>query len=83
MKAIKYPFVTEKATLYIDDDNKLHFMVEINATKRDIRREVEELYDVDVRDINTMITSKGEKKAIVTFKEAGTARELASRLGIF
>jgi len=83
MKAIRYPFITEKATLHIDDDNKLHFMVDINTTKIEIQREVEKLYDVNVADINTMITSKGKKKAIVTFREAGTASELASRLGIF
>jgi hypothetical protein len=30
-----------------------------------------------------MMTMKGKKKAIVSFAEANTATELASRLGIF
>jgi large subunit ribosomal protein L23 len=83
MIAIKYPSITEKATLHIDEDNKLQFIVDINATKTQIKNELEKTYNVEVVDVNTMITPKGKKKAIVTFTKKGTASELASRFGIF
>ena len=83
MSAIRHPFVTEKATYHIEDNNKLQFIVDINATKEQIKQELEELYEIPVYKVNTMITMKGKKKAIVTFEGENTASELASRLGIF
>lgn len=83
MSMVKYPSVTEKATLHIDEDNKLQFIVDINATKTQIKHEIEKTYGVEVEDVNTMITPRGQKKAIVTFVRKGTASELASRFGIF
>jgi large subunit ribosomal protein L23 len=83
MNVIKYPFITEKATLHLDEDNKLQFIVDINATKTQIKKQIEKTYNVEVADVNTMITPKGKKKAIVTFTKEGTASELASRFGIF
>ncbi|KAF5427743.1 large subunit ribosomal protein L23 [Candidatus Methanomarinus sp.] len=83
MSIIRHPFITEKATYTIEDNNKLQFIVDINATKDQIIREVEELYDIPVIKVNTMITMKGKKKAIVTFEGEGTASELASKMGIF
>ena len=83
MSAIKHPFVTEKATYNIEDNNKLQFIVDINATKDQIKREIEELYNIPIISVNTMITMKGKKKAIVTFEGDTTAGELASKLGIF
>ncbi|MCK4938442.1 MAG: 50S ribosomal protein L23 [Methanosarcinales archaeon] len=83
MSAIKHPFVTEKATYNIEDNNKLQFIVDINATKDQIKREIEELYNIPIISVNTMITMKGKKKAIVSFEGDNTAGELASKLGIF
>jgi large subunit ribosomal protein L23 len=83
MSVIQHPFITEKATFVIEDNNKLQFIVDIKATKDQIKREVEELYNFPVEMINTMITMKGKKKAIITFEGENTASELASRLGIF
>jgi large subunit ribosomal protein L23 len=83
MSTIQHPFITEKATFIIEDNNKLQFIVDIKATKDQIKREVEELYNIPVEMINTMITMKGKKKAIITFEGENTASELASRLGIF
>lgn len=83
MSVIRHPFVTEKATYHIEDNNKLQFIVDINATKDQIRREIEELYDIPVVSVNTMISMKGKKKAIVTLEGDNTAGELASKLGIF
>lgn len=77
------PYVTEKTTIQAEQNNVLLFVVDINATKDKIKRELEALYNVKVLRVNTMITSNGKKKATVMFEDPNTAVELASRLGIF
>ena len=80
---IQHPYVTEKATLMAEGNNALQFIVDVNDTKDKVKKEIEELYKVKVLSVNTMLTSKGKKKAIVVFEGPNTATELASRLGIF
>ena len=43
---IYYPLMTESASLMVERDNKLIFIVNLKAKKNDIKRAVEELYDV-------------------------------------
>lgn len=80
---IQHPYVTEKATLMAEKNNVLQFIVDVNDTKDKVKRDIEALYNVKVASVNTMLTSKGKKKAIVAFEEPNAATELASRLGIF
>lgn len=80
---IQHPYVTEKATLMAEKNNALQFIVDVSDTKDKVKKEIEALYDVKVARVNTMLSSKGKKKATVTFAEPNTATELASRLGIF
>lgn len=80
---IQHPYVTEKATLMAEKDNVLQFIVDVSDTKPKVKKEIETLFSVKVASVNMMLTSKGKKKAIVTFEEPNTATELASRLGIF
>ncbi|MCZ7398795.1 MAG: 50S ribosomal protein L23 [Candidatus Methanoperedens sp.] len=80
---IQHPYVTEKATLMAEKDNVLQFIVDVSDTKPKVKKEIEALFNVKVAGVNMMLTSKGKKKAIVTFEEPNTATELASRLGIF
>lgn len=79
---IERPVLTEKSTDLLDE-NKMTFMVNIDATKIDVVNTVEDVYDLEVEKVNTMITPDGEKKAIVKFREEGEAENLATRLGIF
>ena len=80
---IDHPLVTEKAMNDMDFENKLQFRVDIDATKTEVREEVEDRYEVEVLDVNTMITMKGTKKAIVTLSEDDEAQDVASRIGVF
>jgi large subunit ribosomal protein L23 len=80
---IQHPYVTEKATLMAEKDNVLQFIVDIDDSRTNVKREIETLFKVKVASVNMMLTSKGKKKAIVSFSEPNTATELASRLGIF
>ncbi|QHS16229.1 50S ribosomal protein L23 [Halopenitus persicus] len=80
---IEHPIVTEKAMDEMDFDNKLQFLVHIDATKGDVRDSVEDRYDVTVTNVNTQITPKGTKKATVTLSAEDDATEVASRIGVF
>ncbi|MEF8801594.1 MAG: 50S ribosomal protein L23 [Halolamina sp.] len=80
---IHHPLVTEKAMDQMDFDNKLHFIVHIDANKTEVKEEIESRYDVTVHSLNTLITPRGEKKAIVRLSEADDAQEIASRIGVF
>lgn len=80
--AVLYPVMTEDAVNLIESENKLTFIVDINIGKADIRRAVEELYDVKVAEVNTVITSDGRKKAFVKLRSEYKASDVAVRLGM-
>jgi large subunit ribosomal protein L23 len=73
---------TQKAVSLIEKENKLTFVVRLEATKEDVKRAVEKLYGVEVEKVNTLITPRGEKKAYVKLKPEYKASELAVKLGI-
>ncbi|WP_254768884.1 50S ribosomal protein L23 [Salinilacihabitans rarus] len=83
MSVIDFPLVTEKAMNDMDFENKLQFVVDVDATKPEIRDEVEERFEVDVVTVNTQVTMQGKKKATVTLSEDDDAQEVASRIGVF
>jgi large subunit ribosomal protein L23 len=83
VECIKYPFITEKATLSMEKNNSLQFLVDRRARKEQITKAVQEMYNVKVVKVTTLISPKGEKKAIVTLSPENSAEEIASRLGIF
>ena len=66
----------------IDSNDTIEFLVNIRSTKPEIKKALEDLYDVDVLVVRTMITSRGAKKAIVKLAGEGSANELATRLGL-
>jgi large subunit ribosomal protein L23 len=79
---LKYPFVTEKAMVQLENQNKLQFLVTRNATKSQIKREIEKSFEQKVTEVRTMMNTHGEKKAIVSFENEKAAEEILSRLGI-
>lgn len=79
---ISYPLMTEVASRLLETENKLVFMVNLKSSKADVRRAVEELYEVVVEKVNVLITPKGEKKAFVKLRPDYKAVDVAIRLGI-
>ncbi|MCK4313548.1 50S ribosomal protein L23 [Candidatus Bathyarchaeota archaeon] len=79
---ILYPLMTESASLMIEKENKLVFMVNLKADKIDVKRAVEELYEVEVEKVNVLISPKGEKKAFVKLHPDYNAADVAIKLGI-
>ena len=80
---IKRPLITEKTFDLIEKENKLVFIVDRKANKNQIKRAVEKLHNVKVIKVNTMITSKGEKKAFIKLHPEYSAQDIAIDLGIF
>ena len=79
---ISYPLMTESASLMVERDNKLIFIVNLKAGKTDVKRAVETLYEVKVDKINMLITPQGVKKAFVKLKPEFKASDVAIKLGI-
>jgi len=79
---VKYPLLSEDAVTLLESENKITFMVNINSDKHDIKRAIQELYEVRVQDVRTLITPEGEKKAFVKLTPDFKASDLAVRLGI-
>ena len=79
---LKHPYVTEKAMMTLEKENKLQFLVDRNATKNQIKREIERAFEQEVTRISTSITMHGEKKATISFSNEKAAEEILSRLGI-
>jgi len=79
---ILYPVMTEVTSRILETENKLVFIVNMKATREDIKRAVEELYEVRTEKINVMITPRGEKKAFVKLHPEYKAVDVAIKLGI-
>jgi len=81
-KFLLHPHVTEKAMDHMDKGNKLEFLVHKNATKRQIKKAFEEIFEVEVVSVNTRNLSNG-KHALIKLSEKYSAEEIGTRIGIF
>ena len=79
---ILYPLMTESSSLMVEKENRLAFVVSLKATKIDVKKAVERLYEVKVEKVNVQITPNGEKKAFVRLHPDFKAADVAIRLGI-
>lgn len=79
---IRYPMMTEVTNRLLEAENKLVFVVNKKATKRDIKIAVEELYEVVVDKVTSAITPEGKKKAFVKLHPDYKAVDVAIKLGI-
>ena len=61
------PLITERAAILTEEENKVVFEVATDANKNDIRRAVEELFDVTVVAVRTM-NVKGKLKRMGRFE---------------
>ncbi len=78
---IKHPLSTEKSIRLMESENKLMFVVDIKATKPQIKKEIEEMFKVKVIKVNTFIIG-GEKKAYIQFAKETPAIDIATNLGL-
>jgi large subunit ribosomal protein L23 len=81
-EVVSHPLMTESASLMVEKDNKLIFIVNLKAGKSDVKRAIEQLYEVKVDKVTMLITPQGEKKAFVKLKPEYKASDVAIKLGI-
>ena len=89
---IVMPWITEKTLEarrisdpdigFLQNNNRIEFIVHRDATKAQIKRAVEELFEVKVAKVNTRITITG-KHASVRLAEGYDAEEARLKLGAF
>lgn len=80
---IIHPIITENAITLIESENKLVFMIDRKASKKDVKKAVKLLYEIEVDKVNVMITPLGKKKAFVKLNPQFKASDVAIKLGIF
>lgn len=82
IQVVKYPLLSEDSVTLLESENKITFIVDGRSNKHDIKRAIQELYEVRVKEVNTLLTPEGEKKAFVKLTSDFKAADLAVRLGI-
>lgn len=75
------PIVTEKAVMAIEVQNILTFETEKQRTKDEIKKEVEEVFDVKVEKVKTLVRAN-KKRAYVKLKKEFPAIDIATKLGL-
>ena len=80
-KIILKPYITEKTFAMIENERKICFIVEKQASKPQIAEAVNTLYNQKATNVNTARTIYG-KKAFVQFETAEKARDLATKIGM-
>lgn len=79
---LKKPIMSEKAFRLMENENKILFEVVREANKQQIKKEIEEMFNVKVEKVNTLINPKGKKIAYIKLKPEYKASEIASKLGL-
>lgn len=85
-----HPYVTEKTLNMLQgtpaqdlkDGNRLEFVVDLRATKTEIKKAFEELFEAKVEQVNTFVRLDG-KHAIIKLKPGFSAEEIGMRIGVF
>lgn len=58
---IRHPVMTEKSTKILETSNAYVFVVDVSATKGQIKDAIERVFDVKVKAVNTIVM-KGKRK---------------------
>ncbi len=83
LEILKRPIVTEKYTKLGEKLNKYAFIVDKRANKLEIKKAVEEMYNVEVIDVNTMnykgkVKSRYTKSGIITGRTAAFKKAIVT-----
>jgi large subunit ribosomal protein L23 len=82
MSVLKKPLITEKASA-LNESGKYGFIVDQNANKVEIKKEVEKMYGVTVESVNTMKyqgkeKSRYTKSKVITGRSAGYKKAIVT-----
>jgi large subunit ribosomal protein L23 len=66
----------------MESQNKLTFVISIDASKKEVKEAVEQAFKVKIVDIHTLVTPKGVKKAYIRLSPETPALDVATQLGL-
>ncbi len=75
------PLATEKSVRLMETENKLTFVVAKSATKDNIKKALESMFNIKVKEVNTHIRD-GKKIAFILLKPEFNAMDIANQLGV-
>src|SRR3989344_1863700 len=75
------PITTEKAVMIIEKENTMTFATEKENKRDEIKKEIENLFDVKVENVRTLIKAN-KKYAYVKLKKEFPAIDVATKLGL-
>lgn len=75
------PIMTEKAVMMIEKDNTLVFETGMKMSKEEIKKQIEDLLEVKVDKIRTLIKNN-KKYAYIKLKGDTLAIDLVTKLGL-
>ncbi len=79
LKVLKAPHVSEKATILAETNNQFVFKVAVDATKREIKKAVETLFEVEVDSVRTLnVKGKTKRFGMVQGKRANWKKAYVS-----
>ena len=68
-KTVKAPHLTEKVTNLMNESNQYAFKVDINSTKREIKKAVEAYFSVEVNKVTVLKVKGKTKRSKYRFKQ--------------
>lgn len=78
---LKHPLRTEKAIKLIETENTILFLVDSRAGKSEIKKELQEQFNVKVEAVNTQ-SKENKKIAYIKLKPESKAIDIATKLGL-
>jgi len=75
------PVVTEKAIMKVEAENIITFLIDQKVTKKEVKKEIEDLFKVKVEKVRTQIRNN-VKTAYVKLNKKDLAIDLATKLGL-
>lgn len=79
---LRYPIKTDENTTQIEKNNTIVFIVDRRASKPEIRKAFETVFETRVAHVNTLITPLGLKKAFIKLAPDVQAIDVASKMGL-
>lgn len=75
------PIATEKAVMKIESDNLLTFQVDKRKTKEEIKKEIEEMFNIKIDKLRTLIRDN-KKMVYAKLNKKFLAIDIATKLGL-
>ncbi|MBU0894349.1 MAG: 50S ribosomal protein L23 [Nanoarchaeota archaeon] len=75
------PITTEKAIMMIESQNILTFQTDKRKTKEQIKKEIEEMFDIKINKIRTLIQDN-KKNVYIKLNKKFPAIDIATKMGL-